>query len=43
MEAALSHLVQNKAEAVYPRSDLFERKRQLMEYWVVLLSGESGQ
>ena len=32
MEAALSHLVQNKAVAAYARSDLFERKRQLMEY-----------
>ncbi len=31
MEAALSHLVQNKVEAAYARSDLFERRRQLME------------
>ncbi len=33
MEAALSHFVQNKVEAAYARSDLFERRRVLMEDW----------
>lgn len=33
MEAALSHVVRNKAEAAYARSDLFERRRDLMNDW----------
>ena len=33
MEAALSHVVRNKAEAAYARSDLFERRRALMNDW----------
>ncbi len=33
MEAALSHVVRNKAEAAYARSDLFERRRVLMNDW----------
>ena len=33
MEAALAHVVKNKAEAAYARSDLFERRRALMESW----------
>ena len=31
MEAALEHVVKNKAEAAYARSDLFEKQRALME------------
>ena len=33
MEAALAHVVRNKAEATYARSDLFEKRRALMEPW----------
>ena len=33
MEAALAHVVRNKAEAAYARSDLFEKRRALMECW----------
>ena len=33
MEAALAHVVKNKAEAAYARSDLFEKRRALMESW----------
>ena len=33
MEAALAHVVRNKAEAAYARSDLFEKRRALMESW----------
>ena len=33
MEAALGHMVRNKAEAAYARSDLFEKRRALMESW----------
>ena len=32
IEAALAHVVQNKVEAAYARSDLFERRR-LMKDW----------
>ncbi len=32
-EAALAHTIQNKAEAAYARSDLFEKRRDLMERW----------
>ena len=31
IEAALAHVVQNKVEAAYVRSDLFERRRRLMD------------
>ena len=31
MEAALAHTINNKAEAAYARSDLFEKRRGLME------------
>ncbi|MCY4027873.1 MAG: tyrosine-type recombinase/integrase [Acidobacteria bacterium] len=37
VEAALAHTVQNKVEAAYARSDLFERRRRLMDDWAVYL------
>ena len=33
IEAALAHVVRNKVEAAYRRTDLFERRRRLMEDW----------
>ncbi len=39
MEAALAHAVRNKVEAAYARSDLFERRRILMEQWAEYLAG----
>ena len=33
IEGALAHVVQNKVEAAYARSDLFERRRLLMDDW----------
>ena len=42
-EAALAHTIQNKAEAAYARSDVFERRRILMESWAAYLTGESGK
>ena len=33
IEAALAHTVRNRVEAAYARSDLFERRRQLMDDW----------
>ena len=32
-EAALAHVIGNKAEAAYRRGDLFEKRRKLMEAW----------
>ena len=39
IEAALAHVVQNKVEAAYARSDLFERRRRLMDDWAAYLCG----
>ena len=39
MEAALAHAIRNKAEAAYARSDLFEKRRALMEAWAAYLAG----
>lgn len=38
MEAALAHTNPDKTEAAYARSDLFERRRTLMEQWAAYLS-----
>ena len=43
VEAALAHTVQNPTEAAYARSDLFERRRRLMDDWAAYLDGENGQ
>ena len=40
VEAALAHTVQNPTEAAYARSDLFERRRRLMDDWSAYLEGE---
>ena len=37
---ALAHVVQNKVEAAYARSDLFERRRRLMDDWAEYLAGK---
>ena len=39
METALAHAVGNATEAAYARSDLFDRRRALMEAWSEFLSG----
>ena len=41
VEAALAHVVQNKVEAAYMRSDLFEHRRLLMNDWAAYLAGET--
>ena len=38
IEAALAHVVQNRVEAAYARSDLFERRRILMYDWAAYLA-----
>ncbi|WP_420462814.1 tyrosine-type recombinase/integrase [Candidatus Palauibacter sp.] len=40
VEAALAHVVKNKVEAAYRRTDLFERRRHLMDAWSAYLAGE---
>ena len=40
-EAALAHKVRNQVEAAYRRTDLFERRRELMDDWATYLAGES--
>ena len=42
VEAALAHTVQNPTEAAYARSDLFERRRRLMDDWATYLREERG-
>ena len=39
-EAALAHMVRNQVEAAYRRTDLFERRRRLMDDWADYLAGE---
>ena len=41
IEAALAHVVRNRVEAAYARSDLFERRRRLMDDWAGYLAGPS--
>ncbi len=43
VEAALAHKVRNPVEAAYARSDLFARRRRLMDDWADYLSEERGQ
>ena len=43
IEAALAHVIQNKVEAAYARSDLFERRRRLMDDWAAYLARERDQ
>jgi integrase len=42
-EAALAHTVKNKAEAAYRRSDLFEKRREMMDAWGAWATGSTGQ
>ena len=38
-EAALAHILGNSTEQAYARSDLFERRRILMQQWADYLAG----
>lgn len=38
IEAALAHGIKDKAEAAYARSDLFDKRRTLMEAWASIVS-----
>ena len=39
MEAALAHAIPNAVEAAYARSDLFEKRRELMQRWAEFVGG----
>ena len=43
METALTHTIPDKTEAAYARSDLFERRRGLMEQWAAYLNQTSDK
>ena len=43
IEAALAQVVRNRVEAAYARSDLFERRRVLMDDWARYLAQGSGE
>ncbi|MGR3290099.1 MAG: tyrosine-type recombinase/integrase [Paracoccaceae bacterium] len=42
-EAALAHGIKDKAEAAYARSDVFEKRRKMMESWAAYLAGRRGE
>ena len=41
-EAALAHTLGNKTEAAYKRTDLFERRRKLMESWAAFATSTTA-
>lgn len=41
-EAALAHVVKDKAEAAYARSDLFEKRQSMMHQWSFKILEEAG-
>ncbi len=43
MEAALAHTIRNQAEAAYARSDLFGKRRTLMERWAAYIDDKPGE
>ncbi len=42
-ELALAHVNSDRVEAAYRRTDLFERRRTLMEQWAAFLAGTGGK
>ncbi len=42
-EAALAHVVKDKGEAAYFRSDLFELRRSLMDTWAAFATAKPGK
>jgi integrase len=43
VEAALAHQVENKVEAAYLRTDLFEKRRRLMDSWAAYATAKPSQ
>ncbi len=42
-EAALAHTLGDKAEQAYARSDLFEKRREMMDQWADFLAENADQ
>lgn len=42
-EFALAHVTRNAVERAYARSDLFEKRRKMMEAWAAFLAGGQGK
>lgn len=42
-EAALAHTLKDKTEAAYHRTDLFERRRELMTTWAAFATAKKGK
>ena len=42
-EAALAHSLKDKTEAAYKRTDLFDKRRELMELWTKFATEEHGE
>jgi integrase len=42
-EAALAHVIENKAEAAYRRGDLFDKRRKLMEAWAAYCTAPASK
>ena len=43
VEMALAHAISNGVEAAYRRGDLFEKRRQLMDEWVVFCASRCSE
>jgi integrase len=43
VEAALAHVVENKVEAAYLRTDLFAKRRRLMESWAAFSTARPAE
>jgi integrase len=43
VEAALAHIIKDKAEAAYARSDLLDKRRVLMDAWAVQCERKAGE
>ena len=41
--AALAHTLRDKTEAAYHRTDLFERRRELMTTWAAFATAKRGK
>src|SRR5262249_60109177 len=42
-EAALAHVIENKAEAAYRRGDLFDKRRKLMDAWATYCAAPASK
>ena len=42
-EMALGHVITNKVEAAYNRSDLFEKRRRLMDDWAMFVTSAPAE